>query len=74
MLLLPLWSGIILCTVNTGNVTTDSNASVENWFRIVKHNIFDTDSRLNAADCIRSIYNNIDYRIATFKRLFKFSG
>ena len=71
MPLLPLWSGIILCTVNTGNVTTDSNASVENWFRIVKHNIFDTDSRLKAADFIRSIYINIDDRIAAFK--FSFS-
>ena len=71
MPLLPLWNGIILCTVNTGNVTTDSNASVENWFRIVKHNIFDTDSRLKAADCIRSIYINIDDRMAAFK--FSFS-
>ena len=71
MPLLPLWSGIILCTVNTGNVTTDSNASVENWFRIVKHNIFDTDSWLKSADFIRSIYINIDNRIAAFK--FSFS-
>ena len=50
----------------TGNVTTDSNASVENWFRIVKHNIFDTDSRLKAADFIRLININIDDRIAAF--------
>ena len=37
--LLPLWSGIILCTVSSSENATDSNAIVENWFRIVKHRI-----------------------------------
>ena len=69
MLLLPLWSGIILSRVNTkeNSTTTDSNASVENWFRIVKHSILNSECRIKAADFIRSIYVNIDVRIAAFK-------
>ena len=42
---LPLWSGIILRTVNSdGNVTESSNVIVENWFRIVKHSIFTSET------------------------------
>ena len=69
MPLLPLWSGIILSGVNTkeNSTTIDSNASVENWFRIVKHSILNSESRMKAADFIRSIYVNIDIRIAAFK-------
>ena len=52
------------------DTTTDSNASVENWFRIVKHSILNSDSRFKAADFIRSIYAYIDDRIATFKFAF----
>ena len=50
MPLLPLWSGIILSRVNTkeNSTTTDSNASVENWFRIVKHSILNSESRIKA--------------------------
>ena len=71
MPLLPLWSGIILSTVNPASyVCTDSNASVENWFRIVKHSIYNSDDRLRAADFIRTIYVNIDDRIAAFKFAF----
>ena len=38
---IPLWSGIILSRVNTkeNSTTTDSDASVENCFRIVKYSI-----------------------------------
>ena len=40
MPLLPLWSGIILSKVSINCISTDSNAEVENWFKIVKHCIF----------------------------------
>ena len=35
MPLLPLWSGMILCTVNSSENAKDSDAIVENGFRIV---------------------------------------
>ena len=34
MPLLPMWSGIVLCTVNTGNVITDSDAARINFRHI----------------------------------------
>ena len=42
---LPLWSGIILSGVNTKEnwTTTDSDTSVENWFKIVKHRILNSE-------------------------------
>ena len=42
---LPLWSGIILSGVNTkeNSTTTDSDTSVENWFKIVKHRILNSE-------------------------------
>ena len=43
MPLLPLWSGIILCTINSSDNATDSNAIVENWFRIVIHSILNSE-------------------------------
>ena len=69
MPLLPLWSRIILSRVNTkeNSTTTDSDASVENWFRIVKHSILNSESRIKTPEFIRSIYVNIDVRIAAFK-------
>ena len=70
MPLLPLWSGIILRTVNSGGNVTDSNAIVENWFRIVKHSIFNSVTGIQAADFIRTIYTNIDDKIAAFKFAF----
>ena len=39
MPLIPLWSGLILNNVKLDNLPTDSNASVENWFSIVKYSI-----------------------------------
>ena len=66
--LLPLWSGVILNPAI--NLSTDSNASVENWFRIVKHSIYNSETGMRAADFIRSIYINIDDRIAAFKFAF----
>ena len=70
MPLLPLWSGIILCTVSSSENATDSNAIVENWLRIVKHSILNSETGIRAADFIRTVYNNIDDRIAAFKFTF----
>ena len=58
MPLLPMWSGIILfglCGEKEYTVS-DSNVSVENWFRIVQHSILNYESRLKAAYFIRSMY------------------
>ena len=41
------------------------NAIVENWFRIVKHSILNSENR--AADFIRTVYNNIEDMMAAFK-------
>ena len=67
MPLVPLWSEIILSTVNSKGSPTDSNAIAENWFRIVKHSIFTSETNIKAADFIRKIYSNIEDRIAGFK-------
>ena len=67
MLLVPLWSEIILSTVNSKGSPTDSNAIAKSWFRIVKHNIFTSETNIKAAGFIRKIYSNIENRIATFK-------
>ena len=68
--MLPLWSGIILCTVSSSKNATDSNAIVENWFRIVKHSILNSEKGIPSADFIRTVYNNRDDRIAAFKFAF----
>ena len=70
MPLLPLWSGIILCTINSSDNATDSNAIFENWFRIVKHSILNSETGIQAGDFIRTVHNNIDDRIASFKFAF----
>ena len=60
-----------MSSVNTkDDIATDSNDSVENWYRIVKYGILNSESRFKAADCIRSIYAKMDDRIATFKFAF----
>ena len=68
MPLLPLWSGIILCTVSSSGSSMDGNAYVENWFRIVKHSIFNSETGIRAF--IRTMYTNIDDRIAAFTFAF----
>ena len=55
------------CIVSSSENATDSNAIVENWFRIDKHSIFNSETGIRAADFIRTVYNNIDDRIAAFK-------
>ena len=67
MPLAPLWSGLILNNVKLDNHPTDSNASVENWFRIVKYSIFDGKLNIKSADFIRQIYPNIQERVASFR-------
>ena len=57
------------CTVNSSDNATDS-AIVENWFRIVKHCILNSETGIRAADVIRTVYNNIDDRIVAFKFAF----
>ena len=63
-----------ICHFNTqmdsSENATDSNAIVENWFRIVKHSILNSETGIRAADFIRTVYNNIDDRIAAFKFAF----
>ena len=63
MPLLNLWSGILLNIMNTEGNSTDSNAIVENWLIIMEHIIFNSTG-IKAADFIRTIYTNIDDRIA----------
>ena len=67
--LLPFWTGIILCQIN--DATTDSNAMIENWFRIVKYSIFKSETNIKAGDFIRTIFTHIDDRLATFKFAFQ---
>ena len=67
MPLVPLWSGLILNIIKPDNHPTDSNAPVENWFRIVKYSIFDGKLNIKAADFIRQIYPNIQERVAAFR-------
>ena len=67
--LLPFWTGIILSKINDS--TTDSNAIIENWFRIVKYSIFKSETNIKAGDFIRTIFTHIDDRLATFKFAFQ---
>ena len=59
MPLLPLWSGIILSKVKVNAVSTDSNAQVETWFKIVKHSIFQSQINIRVGDFVRHIYGHI---------------
>ena len=67
--LLPFWTGIILSKINDS--TTDSNAIIENCFRIVKYSIFKSETNIKAGDFIRTIFTHIDDRLATFKFVFQ---
>ena len=55
---------------NSSDNATYSNAIVENWFRIVKHSILNSETGIRAADFIRTVHNNIYDRIAAFKFAF----
>ena len=62
MPILPLWTGIILSQTGDEEETKASNAIAENWFRIVKHPIFESNIHF-----IRTMYSNIYDRISAFK-------
>ena len=68
--IIPFWTGIILSTVRVSEKTTDSNAIVENWFKIVKHSIFKSETNIRPGDFIRTIYSHIDDRMAGFQFAF----
>ena len=69
--ILTFWTGIILSTVRVSEKTTDSNAVVENWFKIVKHSIFKSETNIRPGDFIRTIYSHIDDRMAAFQFAFQ---
>ena len=71
MPLLPLWSGIILSKVNIDGISTDGNAEVENWFKIVKHCIFKSQNNMRVGDFIRCIFTHIGDRLASFEFAFQ---
>ena len=71
MPLLPLWSGIILSKVKVSGVPTDSNVHVENWFKIVKHSIFNSHINIRVGDFVRDIFPYIEDRLASFKFAFE---
>ena len=69
--LLPLWSGIILSRVKVNGISTDSNAEVENWFKIVKYSIFKSQINIRVGDFVRHIFAHIEDRLASFKFAFQ---
>ncbi|KAI6651821.1 hypothetical protein LOD99_4700 [Oopsacas minuta] len=71
MPLLPLWSGIILSKVNINAISTDSNAEVENWFKIVKHCIFKSQNNIRVGDFMRCLFTYIRDRLASFEFAFQ---
>ena len=66
MTILPLWTGVILFRSCDENICKASNATAENWFRIVKHPIFETKVNVRAGDFIRTMYDSINDRISAF--------
>ena len=55
--------------MKSDEISTDSNAIVENWFRIVKHGIFNSDTGMQADDFIWTLLTNIDGMFAAFNLL-----
>ena len=53
------------------NSPTDTNAIIENWFRIVKQSILKSETGIEAGDFIRTMYTLIDDRLAAFKFAFQ---
>ena len=62
MPIIPLWTGVILS--KSCDESKASNASAENWFRIVKGSILETKVNVRASDFIRTMYDNIHDRIS----------
>jgi hypothetical protein len=77
MHLIPLWSGIMLgnldryasdTSVSSDQVTEtrDTNATVENWMKIVKKDTLRGERRLKAADFIRFMHPILKGRVRAF--------
>ena len=56
MLLLPLWSEINLSKVSINGISINNNAEFENWFKIVKHNIFPLQINTTVRDFIHAFF------------------
>ena len=65
--ILPLWTLIIFSRTGDEEETKASNAIAENWFKIVKHPIFESNIHIRPGDFIRTMYSNIHDRISAFK-------
>ena len=63
--LLPLWSGIIISSIHSEDISTD-RCNIRGWLRIVKHSIISLETGMQAGDFIRTLFTNIDDRIAAF--------
>ena len=68
----PLWTGMIIgATLFPGKLdVTFTNSIVENWMKIVKHNILKDEIKLRPGDFIRKIYEGISGRIKAFDFAF----
>ena len=71
MQLLALWSGIILSRVKVNGISTDINAEVENWLKIVKYSIFKSLINIRVGDFLRHIFEHTEDRLASFKFAFQ---
>lgn len=56
----PLWSGII---IKKFGIIRDSNASVENWFKMVKHDVFKNQMRHKVPRFIQRMESYLDSRM-----------
>ena len=71
--ILPLWSEIILGpkSISVGNNYSHySNATVENWMRILKLDILRSKTNLRPGDLIKILYPSIESRISAFNFAF----
>ena len=71
--ILPLWSGIILGpkSISVGNNYSHySNATVENWMRILRLDILRSKTNLRPGDLIKILYPSIESRISAFNFAF----
>ena len=68
----PLWTGFILAMFlpQLRTICRCSNAIVENWMKVVKHNILTKEVKLRPADFIRKIREGIHGRVNTFDFAF----
>ena len=76
--LVPLWSGLMLGDLSRHNkdnadcieqpeMLRESNACVENWFRIVKINILNKQTKLRAGTFMRKLHTALKGRLVSFE-------